>query len=143
MGDFAKAAGSRDPHEILRLYGEMLEDERARYDMGRQQEESAGGVLDPEVTKVSQGLMKGISELIKIVDPSVSQKGRVSVGIVIPSAVEPADPKEVAAAALKSLAAKGVTSPTEAQVLDEIRCITAGSSGVLEITENGDGSYGR
>lgn len=106
----AKHFKTRDSAQIIEGLGALMEQQLERLDEGRSTERTEGG-LNPEVTKIIDGLFDKGVKLAKLVDPALNRPG-VSVGVQINgqgaiAAPPSATPQELAAHAVAALEARG------------------------------------
>ena len=122
--DLAKMFKTRDSQLIIDGLGTLMAAETHRLQRGMEEEET-WGELDPEVTKMMSTLFDHGVKLAKLVDPSLRGSGvNINVGQGGQAAVALSTPKQMVAAAVRELQARGV--PLDQITPDAIQGLLAG-----------------
>lgn len=132
--DLARMFNSRDSNKIIDGLGKLLEMQAERIAEARNREQFNEDGLDEKVTKLIDNMVNQAVKVAKLVNPALANpKMQVNVGIL--SQAQNASPKELAAAAIAELEARGhdrdnITMP---MIEEQIREMT-GAPAAIEVS---------
>lgn len=107
MAELARYFKTRDSAQIIEGLGELMALQAERVEQGLENE-AAGGSLDPEVTKIVNGMFANGVKLAKLVNPALAAASAPKIGVQINAGVAVPRPNMVAAAAVAELEARGI-----------------------------------